>query len=180
MLLVALLTESVDRNRASHNWGSSASVALLTESVDRNAVESAVQSLSVAVALLTESVDRNGNMETAFVLDLCASLSSRRAWIEITGTIPSSWTDSPSLSSRRAWIEIARRSDTAGSPSEVALLTESVDRNSGGKQRKHAASGSLSSRRAWIEIAGTFLNGQFPMSLSSRRAWIEMFYPRRN
>ena len=57
------------------------------------------------VALRKESVDRN--VMSAFdVLAFSASLSARRAWIEITLAaciVPSSLT---SLSARRAWIEI--------------------------------------------------------------------------
>ena len=57
-------------------------VALLTESVDRNGITIYKDLLADMVALLTESVDRNFAMA---VLLSCTSrsLSSRRAWIEI-------------------------------------------------------------------------------------------------
>ncbi len=58
-----------------------------------------------------------------------ASLSSRRAWIEIVRYAGISIFELPSLSSRRAWIEI--------------YLEEWENKN---------LIGSLSSRRAWIEI----------------------------
>ena len=53
------------------------------------------------------------------------SLSSRRAWIEIWG-VTYSPVPNASLSSRRAWIEIGRR-HRAPTWTAVALLTESVD-----------------------------------------------------
>ena len=56
-------------------------VALLTESVDRNA-QIAVAVAACRVALLTESVDRNINRRIVVQYQL-RSLSSRRAWIEI-------------------------------------------------------------------------------------------------
>ena len=56
---VALLTEGVDRNRASLGWAHLATVALLTEGVDRN---------------------RNAFVHKA---QRSMSPSSRRAWIEM-------------------------------------------------------------------------------------------------
>ena len=56
-------------------------VALLTESVDRNIPEQIVIQRK-AVALLTESVDRNAYTPTKYPA-FSRSLSSRRAWIEI-------------------------------------------------------------------------------------------------
>ena len=79
-----------------------------------------------------------------------ASLSSRRAWIEIA-TIRRTASTRSSLSSRRAWIEMS-----TSRPAAPWCL-------------------SLSSRRAWIEIPALRLHvHQLPGSLSSRRAWIEM------
>ena len=124
-------------------------VALLTESVDRNVDKFHVLPLSDLVALLTESVDRNilkqwlnGHTRTSLssrrawieiiLLQLCEtvhmSLSSRRAWIEIVGLPGFELCGIPSLSSRRAWIE---------------MLTITI---------KGTSARSLSSRRAWIEI----------------------------
>ena len=62
------------------------------------------------------------------------SLSARRAWIEITGTMGKSNRAIRSLSARRAWIEITP-------PKSEATL--------GGQ--------SLSARRAWIEIVSDSL-----------------------
>ena len=79
------------------------------------------------VALRKESVDRN------YIIKItdnrpAASLSARRAWIEID--IP------PNLDADRA----------------VALRKESVDRNKKSKTEKQKLKTSLSARRAWIEI----------------------------
>ena len=62
--------------------------------------------LDEKVALRKESVDRNYAVQIVIVV-MHASLSARRAWIEIGGAgqlIKSSM----SLSARRAWIEIRR------------------------------------------------------------------------
>ena len=81
---------------------------------------------------------------------LTASLSARRAWIEIfcgqrVGV------GSRSLSARRAWIEIPVV------PAELTTLVKS-----------------LSARRAWIEIRHSRYCRYWSGSLSARRAWIEM------
>ena len=59
------------------------------------------------VALRKESVDRN-NVKCARHIDVQASLSARRAWIEITMNLRISICHM-SLSARRAWIEICVR-----------------------------------------------------------------------
>ena len=79
------------------------------------------------------------------------SLSSRRAWIEITVSFGEPTTSTVSLSSRRAWIEI-----------KYLFLSQITYRMS------------LSSRRAWIEIKTVVANSVSLLSLSSRRAWIEI------
>ena len=56
-----------------------------------------------------------------------------------------------SLSSRRAWIEISLYVSVMNQFS-VALLTESVDRNIDPIAREDRLLWSLSSRRAWIEM----------------------------
>ena len=94
--------------------------------MDRNVVGD-VMGKALAVALRKESVDRN--LLTYFIIYLLtASLSARRAWIEID-TYPGMIASSGSLSARRAWIEInyikSRIYDR-----RVALRKESVDRNS--------------------------------------------------
>ena len=102
-----------------------------------------------------------------------------------------------SLSSRRAWIEIELSGMPVYNP-KVALLTESVDRNSKWKLLSVKLLSSLSSRRAWIEISPSRYRGysrnvalltesvdrnstmdpqferNYRESLSSRRAWIEI------
>ena len=57
------------------------------------------------VALRKESVDRNVEKVPAEVF-YAASLSARRAWIEITDDVSSGGRIKESLSARRAWIEI--------------------------------------------------------------------------
>ncbi len=56
------------------------------------------------VALRKESVDRNAVSELVLE-NVLASLSARRAWIEIAAAVKGGVTDG-SLSARRAWIEI--------------------------------------------------------------------------
>ena len=56
-------------------------VALRKESVDRNAYEMSGKEI-FWVALRKESVDRNDTMQIVIVI-MHASLSARRAWIEI-------------------------------------------------------------------------------------------------
>ena len=149
----------------------------------------------MAVALLTESVDRNYG-DSVNQADDAASLSSRRAWIEIL--IPAR-TDTAylSLSSRRAWIEICTalwhalwwtvalltesvdRNPPAPFPSMVviyvALLTESVDRNTRMSRRP-----GLAQEVALLTESvdrNHYLHPRQPVyskSLSSRRAWIEI------
>ena len=102
------------------------------------------------VALLTESVDWN-NKRKASCYDTMASLSSRRAWIEISLSF---------------WPR---------HPRNVALLTESVDWNASIVIVNFTMSWSLSSRRAWIEMQQIHWQDDYiHSSLSSRRAWIEI------
>ena len=78
-------------------------VALRKESVDRN-IGPLIFSVQPRVALRKESVDRNKKKSVAHET-FNASLSARRAWIEIVcGTVPAD--PVLSLSARRAWIEI--------------------------------------------------------------------------
>ena len=78
-----------------------------------------------------------------------------------------------SLSSRRAWIEIrfdlnVKYKNLRRSPHGERGLKSTVGYDFG------KSVGSLSSRRAWIEInAVKYINSGI-WSLSSRRAWIEM------
>ena len=100
-------------------------VALRKESVDRNFGASIVQKRT-PVALRKESVDRNPQ---GLIVNIprYASLSARRAWIEIAR--PGCWrAATSSLSARRAWIEIQIDRDKT-QWEQVALRKESVDRN---------------------------------------------------
>ena len=103
------------------------------------------------VALRKESVDRNRQNYDCFKW-IKASLSARRAWIEIM----------LSLSSPVA----------VG----VALRKESVDRNRNMLSRIRILAVSLSARRAWIEMVLWYIHWLNLWSLSARRAWIEIFY----
>ena len=78
-----------------------------------------------------------------------------------------------SLSARRAWIEISitMRRRTAHA---VALRKESVDRNIPAQRLQQHVQRSLSARRAWIEIIHKFQKSKKDRSLSARRAWIEI------
>ena len=80
-----------------------------------------------------------------------ASLSARRAWIEIPAGC---WRESRrvSLSARRAWIEIQNHL-LRTIPRIVALRKESVDRNSCALLLLALLCVSLSARRAWIEMS---------------------------
>ena len=80
------------------------------------------------------------------------SLSSWRAWIEMSDDALQAGVVVGSLSSWRAWIEIIGYCLTFGSND-----------------------GSLSSWRAWIEINTTYSWATPTLSLSSWRAWIEIY-----
>ena len=95
--------------------------------MDRNLICDSNRTIDIIVALRKESVDRNTAFLAARVSSL-ASLSARRAWIEITVT-------------RESF-----------STSLVALRKESVDRNPVGVDAGYIARPSLSARRAWIEM----------------------------
>ena len=60
-----------------------------------------------------------------------------------------------SLSARRAWIEM-RAVCSAATACSVALRKESVDRNQKKSVARKAFDASLSARRAWIEIASKY------------------------
>ena len=80
-----------------------------------------------------------------------ASLSARRAWIEMPWGGLGGAAPQGSLSARRAWIEIKKSIDKYVYV-WVALRKESVDRNRLTKKNRLPVSRSLSARRAWIEI----------------------------
>ena len=79
-------------------------VALRKESVDRN-INAHIVRMPFGVALRKESVDRNPRRQQALNA-VNASLSARRAWIEIRALSCRSSAQRWSLSARRAWIEI--------------------------------------------------------------------------
>ena len=78
---VALRKESVDRNNSTRVNNQSAIVALRKESVDRNTFPGS-STPKKSVALRKESVDRNAKLSLPSCICV-ASLSARRAWIEI-------------------------------------------------------------------------------------------------
>ena len=65
-------------------------VALRKESVDRNDTEVGIPNTNTSVALRKESVDRNNAMQIV-VVKVHASLSARRAWIEIGVDFAEDW-----------------------------------------------------------------------------------------
>ena len=94
--------------------------------MDRN-IKRTGKIVKVSVALRKESVDRNHAVQI-IIVKMHASLSARRAWIEISN--PGS-------------TELIF---------PVALRKESVDRNLKNNWNKILHLRSLSARRAWIEI----------------------------
>ena len=79
---VALRKESVDRNLLMWYQCNTVVVALRKESVDRNKHSWVASFSCITVALRKESVDRNQPARGMQVVPF-ASLSARRAWIEI-------------------------------------------------------------------------------------------------
>ena len=132
-------------------------VALRKESVDRN-ITWRCASLSLRfVALRKESVDRNP-LRHFCSCGTSASLSARRAWIEISGVdFAEDWLES--LSARRAWIEMGVMRQNPGKH-YVALRKESVDRNKTLEILPKELNRSLSARRAWIEMVITAMTSQ--------------------
>ena len=124
------------------------SVALRKESVDRNG-NVKWKIVATYVALRKESVDRNSGCGVG-ALRVAASLSARRAWIEMLGPA------------------------CLGSMQSVALRKESVDRNVRIALKLNLPLQSLSARRAWIEILRGASERSQRGSLSARRAWIEI------
>ena len=145
---VALRKESVDRNLW---WGVRKAVgslvALRKESVDRNFFPCIVRHFD-NVALRKESVDRNDAVQIIVVI-VHASLSARRAWIEILGqqfaslavpvalrkesvdrnTIGSYEISQQEVALRKESVDRNTSCTSIGRPKRVALRKESVDRN---------------------------------------------------
>ena len=146
-------------------------VALRKESVDRNC-EGVFILRKITVALRKESVDRNDVIRPAIDVFL-ASLSARRAWIEICRPCCSGWL-LVSLSARRAWIEIAQGWRISGS-ALVALRKESVDRNQGVHYDNYNLHW-VALRKESVDRNSCWLLARISacLSLSARRAWIEI------
>ena len=117
----------MDRNNHVLNQYPDVDVALRKESVDRNIMSNSIIHKVLDVALRKESVDRNTSRSNA-CLRCWASLSARRAWIEI------------------------KKKPLRKKLFTVALRKESVDRNNAQVPKNDFSPVSLSARRAWIEI----------------------------
>ena len=101
------------------------------------------------VALRKESVDRNiRSMTTRQPPE--RSLSARRAWIEMRGSISGSPSKLVALRKESVDRNISLNSITYADP--VALRKESVDRNISNNPESGGLFASLSARRAWIEM----------------------------
>ena len=85
---VALRKESVDRNLNGRFRAVQHPVALRKESVDRNVLWLLTYLRKFGVALRKESVDRNKKNKPSVGISV-ASLSARRAWIEIIWVLQS-------------------------------------------------------------------------------------------
>ena len=128
--------------------GTLSDVALRKESVDRNSSGAKADSVS-QVALRKESVDRNDVIRPAIDVFL-ASLSARRAWIEIAMTSQISVSTVVALRKESVDRNLFLRDVSLNY--KVALRKESVDRNPYLLRQFGRAFWSLSARRAWIEI----------------------------
>ena len=101
------------------------------------------------VALRKESVDRNA-IQGVDVYQIAASLSARRAWIEIS--LVSFGVCLVCVALRKESVDRNHIRNTTSTRPSVALRKESVDRNPTIKAMRGDRKASLSARRAWIEI----------------------------
>ena len=102
-----------------------------------------------------------------------ASLSARRAWIEIPLFRVGVYI--PAVALRKESVDRNLRNSRPALRRRVALRKESVDRNHVGLAALVKQQPSLSARRAWIEIwSAASRNNPGHPSLSARRAWIEI------
>ena len=146
---VALRKESVDRNYFRVGTLQRITVALRKESVDRNK-PTLLRDNSVLVALRKESVDRNCPSSRIAAIKF-ASLSARRAWIEIVLAL--GMPTSVSVALRKESVDRNNAIRNICAPRcKVALRKESVDRNICVHLTLFIPIKSLSARRAWIEI----------------------------
>ena len=102
------------------------------------------------------------------------SLSSWRAWIEITPSIRFKWVSKVSLSSWRAWIEIHVRLASRWKRHRSLSSWRAWIEIQTAPWPSMDCRWSLSSWRAWIEISGVVVRLSAGRSLSSWRAWIEI------
>ena len=117
-------------------------------------------------------MDRNGCRDI-HGFNLSASLSARRAWIEIMGERSQLYQTVRSLSARRAWIEINPYRQR-GSANPVALRKESVDRNCGTAIKTICAAVALRKESVDRNFHAVQIVIVVMESLSARRAWIEI------
>ena len=119
-------------------------------------------------------MDRNDVIRPAIDVFL-ASLSARRAWIEIFEQAEEKAYLDKSLSARRAWIEICYL-DNIEITEAVALRKESVDRNFS-HSLNLPSSPVVALRKESVDRNESRTYGRcvLRMSLSARRAWIEIF-----
>ena len=103
---------------------------------------------------------------------IIASLSLRRAWIEIYHYICQQINSIESLSLRRAWIEIRMTCFANAVTSSLSLRRAWIEIRRRFRGSRHGQS--LSLRRAWIEMVMRIVNNRLGWSLSLRRAWIEI------
>ena len=104
------------------------------------------------VALLAEGVDRN-KRDYSLLTTMNESPSSRRAWIEMLGTVMDDGAVGVALLAEG--VDRNTTANTSPLTSHVALLAEGVDRNTMASYCSAGLPSSPSSRRAWIEIAKT-------------------------
>ena len=123
------------------------------------------------VALRKESVDRN-LLDPGFQCFQLASLSARRAWIEMKQVVQTR--DPAPVALRKESVDRNCKCEKRMGSCEVALRKESVDRNVYGAKATQHIDASLSARRAWIEMIQYSTCFLVLWSLSARRAWIEM------
>ena len=148
---VALRKESVDRNNLMIQHKKKKIKSLSARRAWIEMPQNQKQTQPRTVALRKESVDRNfGRAEEKISRE--TSLSAGSAWIEIDVIRPAIDVFLASLSARRAWIEISNH-QTVDFSIAVALRKESVDRNAILWNTCEVPTiWSLSARRAWIEI----------------------------
>ena len=119
-------------------------------------------------------MDRNAERMKVGGIDV-ASLSARRAWIEMCARLCTYMHKYVALRKESVDRNAQRRGPSAGVC--VALRKESVDRNNVKCARHIDVQASLSARRAWIEMSAICCRAVVSLSLSARRAWIEIFGP---